>query len=199
MEEEGDAFGLRGLKVAMVCYFLNRKQNRQDSKYAAALILDLVLELGASDRTRTRMENTVCVNTRGKPGGGTHRDMVNEHVVKETKTAIRGMHSNLRDLNVDKAISSLSIVNQVTDHDKKSMLCESTASHASNDYIGEERREVMREEIDKINIFSKNRQKMDFFDKSRGSPFSGMNMEKVGRFVTRNKKNFNRKFHEKLL
>ena len=199
MEEEGDAFGLRGLKVAMVCYFLNRKQNRQDSKYAAALILDLVLELGASDRTRTRMENTVCVNTRGKPGGGTHRDMVNEHVVKETKTAIRGMHSNLRDLNVDKAISSLSIVNQVTDHDKKSMLCESTASHASNDYIGVERREVMREEIDKINPFSKNRQKMDFFDKSRGSPFSGMNMEKVGRFVTRNKKNFNRKFHEKLL
>ena len=63
MEEEGDALGLRGLKTSMICYFLNRKQNRQDSKYAAALLLDLVLELGASDRTRARMGNTVVVNS----------------------------------------------------------------------------------------------------------------------------------------
>ena len=195
MEEEGDALGLRGIKVAMIGYFLNRKQNRQDSKYAAGLLLDLVLELGASERTRTRMENTVCVNTSGKPGGGKHRNMVNEHIVKTTKTAIRGMHSNLKDLNVDKTISSLSIVNQVTEHDMKSMLCESSGSHASNDYIGMER----REEISKMNPFSRKRDKLEFYDKCRGSPFSGLNMEKVGRFVDRNKKNFSRKFNANLL
>ena len=199
MEEEGDALGLRGIKVAMIGYFLNRKQHRQDSKYAAGLLLDLVLELGASERTRTRMENTVCVNTCGKPGGGKHRDMVNEHIVKTTKTAIRGMHSNLKDLNVDKTISSLSIVNQETEHDIKSMLCESSGSHASNDYIGIERREVMREEISKMNPFSRKRDKLEFYDKCRGSPFSGLNMEKVGRFVDRNKKNFSRKFNANLL
>ena len=97
MEGEGDALGLRGLKIAMVGYFLNRKQNRQDSKYAPALLFDLVLELTASERTRSRMENTVCVNTSGKPGDWKHRDMVNEHIVRETKTAIRGMHSNLKE------------------------------------------------------------------------------------------------------
>ena len=141
----------------MICYFLNRKQNRQDSKYAAALLLDLVLELGASDRTRARMENTVCVNRSGQVGGGVHRDMVNEHVVKETKTAIRGMHSNLKDVNLEKTISSLSVVTQVTDHDLKSMLSPCMGSHASHDYIGLERREVITAEIAKIDPFNKNR------------------------------------------
>ena len=183
----------------MIGYFLNRKQTRQDSKYAAALLFDLVLELSSSERTRSRMENTVCVNPNGKPGGGTHRDMVNDHVVRETKTAIRGMHSNLKDLNVDKTISSLSIVNQITNHDLKSMLSDRSRGHDTHDYIGEDRRAVMEEEIDKVNPFNKSRVKIDFFEKSRGSPFSGMNMEKIERFVTRNKKNFNRKFHEKLL
>ena len=98
MEGEKDALGLRALKTAMVTYFLNRKENRQDSKYAAALLFDLVLELSASERTRTRMENTVCINTSGKPGDGKHRDLVNEHIVRETKGAIKGMHSNLKEI-----------------------------------------------------------------------------------------------------
>ena len=98
MEGEQDALGLRTLKTAMVTYFLNRKQDRQDSKYAIALLLDLVMELSASERTRTRMENTVCINTSGKAGDGKHRDMVNEHIVRETKGAIKGMHSNLKEI-----------------------------------------------------------------------------------------------------
>ena len=93
-----DAVGLRALKTAMVTYFVNRKQNRQDSKYAAGLLFDLVMELSASDRTRSRMESTACINTSGKAGDGKHRDMVNEHVVRETKGAIRGMHSSLKEI-----------------------------------------------------------------------------------------------------
>ena len=97
MEGEKDALGLRGLKIAMVSYFLNRKQNRQDSKYAAALFSDLVLELSASERTRARMENTVYVNTSGNPGDSKHRDLVNEHIVREVKGAIKGLHSSLKE------------------------------------------------------------------------------------------------------
>ena len=70
MEEEADSLGLRAIKMAMIGYFLNRKQTRQDSKYAAALLFDLVLELSSSERTRSRMENTVCVNPNGKPVEG---------------------------------------------------------------------------------------------------------------------------------
>ena len=179
LEGEGDALGLRGLRVAMVCYFLNRKQHKQDSKYALALLFDLVQEESASERTRERMDQTVVVNTSGNPGDGKFRDMVNEHVVKETKRAIRGMHCNLKDLNVSKTISGLSIVNQITAHDMKSMLSEGSGSHASHDYIGEERRKDITDKVAKINPFNKSREKLEFYDKSRGSPFSGLNMEKV--------------------
>ena len=199
LEGEGDALGLRGLRVAMVCYFLNRKQHKQDSKYALALLFDLVQEESASERTRARMDQTVVVNTSGNPGDGKFRDMVNEHVVKETKRAIRGMHCNLKDLNVSKTISGLSIVNQITAHDMKSMLSEGSGSHASHDYIGEERRKDITDKVAKINPFNKSREKLEFYDKSRGSPFSGLNMEKVNRFVSRNKKNFRRNFSEKLV
>ena len=98
MEAERDALGLRALKTTMISYFLNRKQTKQDSKYAIALFFDLVLEQSASERTRTRMENTVCINTSGKPGDGKHRDLVNEHIVRETKGAIKGMHSSLKEI-----------------------------------------------------------------------------------------------------
>ena len=199
MEGEKDAKGLRALKTAMISYFLNRKQNRQDSKYAIALFFDIVLEQSASERTQTRMQNTVCINTSGKPGDGKHRDMVNEHVVRETKTAIKGMHSNLKDINVDKTISSLSIVNQITSHDLNSMLFDSSGSTSSHDYIGDDQREIMAEEILKVNPFNLEREKVTFYDKSRGSPYSGLTETKLNLFVERNKKNFKRKFHEKLL
>ena len=199
MEGERDAQGLMVLKKTMISYFLNRKQNRQDSKYAIALFFDIVLELSASQRTRTRMENTVCINTSGKPGEGKHRDLVNEHMFRETKGAIKGMHSNLKDLNVDKTISSLSIVNQITKHDLNSMLFTSSGSTSSHDYIGDDHRAEMAEEILKVNPFKLEREKVTFFDKSMGSPYAGLTEAKVNSFVERNKKNFKRKFHEKLL
>ena len=199
MESEQDATGLRALKTTMVTYFLNRKQDRQDSKYAIALFFDLVLELSASERTRTRMENTVCINTSGNPGEGKHRDMVNEHIVRQTKGAIKGMHSNLKDLNVDKTISSLSILNQISEHDLNSMLLSSSGNTSSHDLIGDDRREIMAEEIAKINPFNLDRDKITFYDKSMGSPFTGLTEEKVKKFVDRNKKNFVRKFHVKML
>ena len=33
------------------------------------LLIDLVIELGSSERTRARMDNTVCVNVSGVRGG----------------------------------------------------------------------------------------------------------------------------------
>ena len=200
MEAEGDALGLRGLRIGMICYFLNRKQDKQDSKYAFALLFDLVQELTASPRTRARMDNTVVINTSGRPGDGKLRVMVNEHVIAETKRAIKGMHSNLKDLNVAKTISSLSIVNQVTAHDMKSMLSEGSSSHSSHDYIGDDRRLLISKEIAKVNPFSRNREKVkEFYEKSRGSAFSGLNMNKIEKFLTRNKRNFKRNYCDKIV
>ena len=68
-EEEEDALLLRSLRINLTVYFLNRKV-RQDSKYAAYLLLDEVLEQQASERDVERMNQTICVNPSGKRGGG---------------------------------------------------------------------------------------------------------------------------------
>ena len=81
----------------------------------------------------------------------------------------------------------------------KSMLSAGTGSHSSHDYIGDERRKAIADEVAKIDPFSKKRPQIEFYDKSRGSPFSGLNMVKVDKFVQRNKKNFKRNFNEKLV
>ena len=97
LEEESDALGMKAFRISMIIYFLNRKQNVQDSKYAYSLLLDLVLELKASERTKQRMDNLVCVNVRGKNGEGIHRDKKCEHFVREVKNALKGTHSSLKD------------------------------------------------------------------------------------------------------
>ena len=103
-----------------------------------------------------------------------------------------------QDLNVQKTISSLSIVNQLTSHDLNSMLFNGSGSSSSHDLIGDDRRAIMAEEIAKINPFSSKRVKINFYDKSMGSPFEGLSKTKIETFVKRNKKNFVRKYHEKM-
>ena len=98
LEEECDALGLQAFRISMIIYFLNRKQNVQDSKYAYSLLLDLVQELRASERTKQRMDNLVCVNVKGNVGEGIHRDNKCEHFVREVKTALKGTHSSLKEI-----------------------------------------------------------------------------------------------------
>ena len=69
-EEEEDFFLLRSLRLNMMTYFLNRKYRIQDSKYAAFLLLDEVLEQQASEKDQERMNLAVCVNPSGRRKGG---------------------------------------------------------------------------------------------------------------------------------
>ena len=52
----------------------------------------------------------------------------------------------------------------------------------------------MSEQVSKINPFSKKRPPVTFYDKRKGTPFAGMTMEKVDRFMARNCANFKRRF-----
>ena len=183
-----DALGLRAIRMVMIPYYLNRKKE-QTSKYAMGLLFDLVMELSASERTRARMDLMVCVNKNGRPGEGIFRDKANEHIIREAKTSMAGLHGNLKDLNLEKNITSLSIVNQVTAHDRKSML-QNMTSHSSYDYIGDDKRDVIAQEISKVNPFSKDREKVDFYDKTFGSPFAKMELSNLSRFMDRNKAKF---------
>ena len=92
-----DAFGLRAVRMVMIPYYLNRKK-AQTSKYAMGLLFDVMMELSASERTRARMDNMVCVNNSGKSGEGIFRDKANEHIIREAKTSMAGLHGNLKEL-----------------------------------------------------------------------------------------------------
>ena len=65
-EHNNDAMALRALRRTSVPFFLAHSSK---SKYALHLLIDLVIELGSSERTRARMDNTVCVNVSGVRGG----------------------------------------------------------------------------------------------------------------------------------
>ena len=74
-----------------------------------------------------------------------------------------------------------------------SMLSTSFSSTTSYNYIGEERTNLMSDKIKEINPFSTDREKITFFDKSMGTPFAGMNQEKIKAFLARNKTNYRRR------
>ena len=79
----------------MVCYFLASKPDRLDSKYASFTLIDLVVELSESERTRRRMDNYVTINPSGTPGGGLFRDKYQEHCIRAVKSCLRNTHGGL--------------------------------------------------------------------------------------------------------
>ena len=52
----------------------------------------------------------------------------------------------------------------------------------------------MSEKVREVNPFSTSRDKISFYDKSMGTPFAGMTLEKIKNFLNRNKINYKRKF-----
>ena len=72
----------------MVPYFRN-KSREATSLYARYTLIDLVMELSSSERTRARMNHLVCVNPSGSRGGFMFRDKYNEVMVRLFKDAIR--------------------------------------------------------------------------------------------------------------
>ena len=78
----------------------------------------MALEMGSSERTRSRMDKYVCVNTSGLQGGGIFRDKMIEIVIRSVKTKLRNLHSGISDLTIDKAVSSLSTLHLISNHNQ---------------------------------------------------------------------------------
>ena len=191
VEHEGDGLGLRALRTVMIPYFLNKKIEVQDSKYAARLLANRILFLQASDRTQARIDLLACCNPSGKPGHSIARDMENEHKVKSTKNILRGMHSQLGDLAVEKSVLGSNILEMIDSHDRQSMLLLEEGGKSSYRYLNEAQRMKIRKEISTVKPFEYNREKVDYNDKPR-SAFCGLTAEKIQRFLVRNRGNFSR-------
>ena len=72
-EKHNNSKGLRTLRRISVAFFRN-KSKAATSKYAMYTLLDLIIELSSSERTRRRMDYYVTVNPSGTVGGGMSRD-----------------------------------------------------------------------------------------------------------------------------
>ena len=180
----------------MIPYFLNKKM-AQTSKYAMSLLSDLVTYKGSSKRTKERIDLLATCNPTGGAGKGLARDQVNEHKVRMVKNSVRGLHSQLSDSVLSKTVLGANVLHQLQEHDNESMLLSLSGGRTSYRYIGEDARVKIRAEIEKVKPFVLSRKKRDYFEKPSGSVFSGLTMERVDRFLARNKRNFKRSYHHK--
>ena len=195
-EKEGDAEGLRALRRVMVSYFLARKPERQDSKYASFTLIDLVVELAESERTRRRMDLYVVVNPSGTVGGGLFRDKFNEHCIRAVKDCLRNTHGGLDDIKLEKEVGGLSVLAGIQQHSRSSMLRGKEGKEHSKDLIGDNVREMLEENMAKHDPFNRSRkEKHIFMDKSRGGPFQGLTEFDLERFIKRKKREYSCKYN----
>ena len=193
-EEEGDAEGLRALRRIMVGYFLAKRPERQDSKYAAFTMIDLVVELAASERTRRRMDLYVVVNPSGTRGGGLFRDKFNEHAVRSVKGCLKNTHGGIDDIKLQKEVGGLSVLTEMVQHDRRSVLRNRLGKEHSKDLVGDNIRDQLEENVAKYDPFSRQRTKQTFFDKSKGGPFAGLTEKDLERFIARKQKEYDSKY-----
>ena len=193
-EEESDAVGLRALRRVMIPYFLAQKP-KQDSKYAAFTLLDLVVELSASERSRVRMDSYVTINPTGTAGGGLFRDKFQEHCIRAVKDCLRGTHGGLDDIRLEKEIGSLSVLTSIHQHNRSSALRGKAGKEHTKDLVGETVWEQLEEKVDLYDPFKREREvTYTFLDKAKGSPFKGLNEADLERFIKRKKQEYNSKY-----
>ena len=193
-ESEGDAEGLRALRRIMVGYFLAEKPGSLLSKYAAFTMVDLVVELSASPRTRKRMDLYVTVNPSGTAGGGLFRDKFQEHCIRAVKKHLKGTHGGIDDIKLEKEIGGLSVTTEIVQHHRSSVLRGRFGKEHSNDMVGSEIREQLEENAAKYNPFDRNRKtKYQFHDKPKDELFQGVTVELLEKFINGRKREYNLK------
>ena len=190
-EEEGDAEGLRALRRVMVPYFLAKSPGRLVSKYASFTLIDLVVEMSASERTRKRMDMYVVINPSGTPGGGLFRDKYEENCVRGVKRCLRSFHGGIDDIKLEKEIGGLSVITEVTQQNRRSLLRGKMGKEHCQDLIGQEVKDQLEVNVAKYDPFNRQREELHkFVDKSPGGVFKGLSREDILRFIDNKKKEF---------
>ena len=196
-ESEGDAEGLRALRRVMVCYFLAEKPGSMLSKYASFTLIDLVVELSSSQRSRKRMDLYVVINPSGTKSGGLFRDKFQEHCIRSVKDLLRGMHSGIDDIKLEKEVGGLSVTTEIIQHDRRSVLREKIGKEHSRDMIGSEVRELLEENAVKYDPFNRKRKIRHVFnDRPKNGIFDGLSTDHMERFLEGRKREYKLKINK---
>ena len=104
--------------------------------------------------------------------------------MKEVKKAIAGQHCALEDIKVQTLVGSLSVMTALHKHNLQSRLYEFQSRHTSSDVVGEEKRLLLRDQMERNQPFDLTRVPVtDWAFKPRGSPFAGLTEETMEDFI----------------
>ena len=178
----------------MVLYFL-AKTKIQDSKYAVWTLLDVVVEMAASERTKARMKHHMVANMSGTSTGGMFFDKVCETRVRQVKGGLRSCHGRADDLLLQKTIQGMTVIGGVADHDKESTLQGKHGKEDSHDLVGEKARSDIEFHVCHTDPFNLKRvRQYNYLDKPRPSPYTGLVEADMVRFVERAAESYSEKY-----
>ena len=104
--------------------------------------------------------------------------------MKEVKKAIAGQHCALEDIKVQTLVGSLSVMTALHKHNLQSRLYEFQSRHTSSDVVGEEKRLLLRDQMERNQPFDLTRVPVtDWAFKPRGSPFAGLTEETMEDYI----------------
>lgn len=119
------------------------------------------------------------------------RDKYNEVKVKQVKQAISRQNSALNDITIQTLIGSLSVMDSLHKHNLKSRLAEFTSRHTSSDTVGDERRGLLAEIMERNQPFDLTRPCVtDWEVKSLGSPFANLSAKTMSDFISSTRDKF---------
>ena len=104
---------------------------------------------------------------------------------------LRGLHSQLTDLSVEKATVGSNILEIVESHDRQAMMLQEECGRSSHRYLSDDQKRKIRQEIIRMDPFIRKREKVEYWDKPRGM-FSGLTVQQIERFLVRNKTHYKR-------
>ena len=196
IEKYSDAEGWLSLRITLILAYLGNNLNVQASKYAKSTLFDVVLQLSSSRCTQERMRKQMCINKSGRCGGAVCMDRFCEWSVKKVKVMLRSMHSKADALLLEKELGALNMLSTVVQHDNASMLQMEFGKKGSNDFLKEEGRNIIEEQVTIGDPFNRKRSKQHKFrHKPRGSPYAGLRESEVERFLMRKKEEYRAKYY----
>ena len=137
------------------------------------------------------MDLYVTINPSGTTGGGLFRDKYEEHCVRSVKTCLRSTHGGIDDIKLEKQVGGLSVISEIVQHDRSSVLRGREGKAHSNDMVGQEVRDQLEENAARFNPFNRNREEQhEFLDKLHGDPFHGLSEKSLEKFIESKKREF---------
>ena len=192
-EAEGDAEGLLACEKLMITYFLGSNLKTQNVKYADYTLFDIVEFVRSSERTKQRMMDNPVINVSGTKGGGQFYDKRCEVVVRQLKAPLRKQHGALDDILLEKDTGGLTIMASVSSHQRMSLLQERIGKERSHDYVKDHVRDILSEQIEKLDPFSRSREVVEFRQSVRGAPCTGLTRRRIEQFMRRKRREWNLK------